>query len=456
MIVGRRVLQTSTTADQADAFWEKARSWLQPAIDAGIFYKNESRRILALAEGMDVRWSNVPKHLRQAAEREADLTEEKGERSKVYRAYTAHGRIKVKTAWDADSLRGDYADDLVFDECAYLHPDAWKKVGAPMLLDNDGNAYFISTPDRRNWFFELYNRGVSEHDLVKRGEMKPEDQRWMSWQFTSYDNPHLSPKALAELMRDMTEEDIKQEILAQFLENDGAVFRNVETCMTAPLKSDPADHVGHLIVGGVDWGKQKDYTVISMGCVTCGIEVDLDRFRQIGWSIQRDRVITKAKMWRPSVFLIEHNSIGGPNFEQLVEDYPQGNFMAFEMTPASKPQVIRALGLGLERTVFRFIPNAIATGELLAYESKTSRITGHTTYSAPEGGHDDTVVARMLMYRAGYGPQIMFSVADASEIIPATPAGVDAVLQELLSNPATRETALQLIRLQQETEGATT
>jgi hypothetical protein len=69
------------------------------------------------------------------------------------------GRIRAKTAWDADSLRGDYADFLVLDECALLAPNAWEEVGAPMLADNDGDAWFLSTPRRRNWFHGLY-RGL--------------------------------------------------------------------------------------------------------------------------------------------------------------------------------------------------------------------------------------------------------------------------------------------------------
>ncbi|NIV32808.1 MAG: terminase, partial [Anaerolineae bacterium] len=56
------------------------------------------------------------------------------------------GRIRTKTAWDADSLRGDYADLLILDEYATMDPSAWELVGAPMLLDNDGDAVFIGTP----------------------------------------------------------------------------------------------------------------------------------------------------------------------------------------------------------------------------------------------------------------------------------------------------------------------
>jgi predicted phage terminase large subunit-like protein len=170
------VLLSSTTQEQADAFWDKCKEWLRDAIAAGVIEKNESRRILLMP--------------------------------------STSGRIKVKTAWDADSLRGDYADFLVLDECALLAPDAWDKVGAPMLMDNDGDAWFISTPRRRdNWFFDLYQRAEAD------------GERWKAFHFTSYDNPHLSKSALDEIATDLTRDAVRQEILAEFLsETLGALF----------------------------------------------------------------------------------------------------------------------------------------------------------------------------------------------------------------------------------------
>jgi hypothetical protein len=48
MYAGRRVLLASTTQEQADSFWDKAKEWLGPMIEAGMVAKNEQRRILTL------------------------------------------------------------------------------------------------------------------------------------------------------------------------------------------------------------------------------------------------------------------------------------------------------------------------------------------------------------------------------------------------------------------------
>lgn len=344
---GRRVLLSSTTQEQADAFWEKINTWLRPLIDAKVIERNIQRRILTMPTG---------------------------------------GRIKVKTASDADTLRGDYADFLVLDECAYLDEDAWKKVGAPMLLDNDGDAWFISTPNRRNWFHKLYHQAVAD------------GTRWQAFHFTSYDNPHLSQSALAELTNDMTEEDIKQEILAQFLEGTGAVFRNITACTNAPVGTTPADHQGHEFVMGVDWARHHDATVISVVCTTCRAEVFLDRFTQVAWSLQRSRLRTAYDLWQPYTILAESNSIGGPNIEALLEeDIP---VTPFETTGVSKPPLIRRMARALERVEYQWLPDPVATGEFEAYEQKPSAGGNSTQYSAPSGLHDDCVISRSLALTA--------------------------------------------------------
>jgi len=76
------------------------------------------------------------------------------------------------------------------------------------------------------------------------------------------------------------------------------------------------------------------------------------------------------------------------------------NVVKFLFTASSKPPLIENLALALERTEWQFQQDAVWTGELESYERKVSANTGRSSYSAPEGLHDDTVVARALMLRA--------------------------------------------------------
>ena len=195
MLSGRRVLEAAPVVDQTEAFWTSCKKYSAPLIQAKVIVKNETERRLEMA--------------------------------------STGGRIRCKTAFDADGLRGDYADLLILDEYSLMKPDTWDEVGAPMLLDNDGDAVFIFTPKRKNHAHSLYARALGD-----------DSGRWQAWHFTSFDNPYLSRPALDEITADMTADAYRQEIMAEFLENEGAVFRNIQACMTAEA-STPEAHQGH-------------------------------------------------------------------------------------------------------------------------------------------------------------------------------------------------------------------
>lgn len=344
---GGRVLYGAPVAAQTDVFWETINERLYPLIKGGFIYRNKTERYVEWMTGRS-------------------------------------GRIKAKTAYDADTWRGDWGDLLIFDEYAFTNPDAWEVVGAPMLLDNGGEAWFISTPNRKNHFFALYQRGVQGEGI------------WQSFHFTSYDNPHLDRGALEQITNDMTEDMIRQEILAQFLDNAGAVFRNIDNAHKAP-DTVPDAHKDHYLVAGIDWGKKQDYTVLSIGCVDCAAEVHLTRFNKIDYIYQRDRISSAWREWGVQYGLAETNSIGEPNLEQLQESgLPVEGFAT---TATSKPRLIENLGLVLEKEDLQFLNDPIARAEMEAYEVKISP-TGRPQYNAPPGVHDDTVIARALMAHA--------------------------------------------------------
>jgi len=342
---GRRVVFASTTQDQVDTFWELARAWLDPMVKARLIYKNESKRL------MEIRHNG--------------------------------GRLKAKTAWNADTMRGDYGDFIVLDEYAQMAPDVWDYVVAPMMADTDGDTWFISTPVLRNHFFQLYQKATGD-----------DTTRWAAFHATTHDNPYLSPEAVADLTSDMGDEAYRQEILAEFLEGAGAVFRNVEACLTAP-PGDPDKLYRHRIVGGLDWGKQRDYTALSIFDTTAMCELHLDRFNQIDYHYQYQRIAALCDEWHVDALFVELNSIGQPNFEALQRaGLP---VYGFETTSASKPPLIESLALAFEREEARWLDIPYATGELLAYERKVT-VTGRSQYSAPDGLHDDTVIARALAW----------------------------------------------------------
>lgn len=184
---GYRPLYAAPSSDQLDTWWYEVKRALTEPIVAGVYKKNETEHT-------------------------------------IERVGTKN-RMKGKTAWDANMLRGDYADYLVLDEFQLMNEAAWEIVGAPMLLDNNGDAMFIYTP------FSLHSKSITKArdplyaaKLFKKAE-EDNSGRWGAFHFKSHDNPHISTEALNEIASDMSTLSYRQEILAEDIdEAPGALW----------------------------------------------------------------------------------------------------------------------------------------------------------------------------------------------------------------------------------------
>lgn len=307
------------------------------------------------------------------------------------------GTVFFRSLDDPNNARGLTANGIVIDECADVKPEAWYEVLRPMLIDTNGWSWGIGTPKGRNWFFQEHVNARNRQDS-------------MAWQVPTvgceivdgglfrqphaYENPEIPFSEIENLWHTMPERTFRQEILAEFIEGQGTVFRNLLACTQAKTTT-PDQHRYHQLVAGIDWGKQSDFTAISVGCVNCRCEVDRDRFHQIDYAFQRQRLQQKIERWQVGQVLAERNSIGDPNLELLQrEGLP---VRSFQTTASTKPPLIENLALTLERAEWQFQPDPVWTGELEAYERTVSTHTGRSSYNAPSGMHDDTVIARALM-----------------------------------------------------------
>lgn len=322
---------------------------------------------------------------RDVVERLEPVTLRKSEQDRRLELVTG-GTIDFWSLDNPDSIRGKHYKLVIMDEFAMVSGgmDVWHNIIRPTLIDLIGRALFLSTPRGRNAFYELYQLGLTDV------------QDWSSHHYTSYDNPYLDAGELDAMRYTMTESAWRQEIMAEFLEGEGSVFRNLDTVIVAET-NEPYYHRDHTIVFGADWGKQDDYTAISLGCVDCGREVAIDRFNQIDYALQRQRIMAITTRWGTSGGLVETNSIGEPVLEQLIRDGLRVS--GFATTNQSKLTLIEDMALDLELGRVQLIKNAVWRSELEAYERQRTK-TGLWTYNAPAGLHDDTVVARALMLRA--------------------------------------------------------
>ena len=113
-------------------------------------------------------------------------------------------KITLKGSDRPDTLRGYSIKHLVLDEFAFHKEGVFDTILRPALADRKGTALFISTPEGRNSFYDVYMNG----EAGKKG--------WKSWHLTSHDNPLLDPEELEAAKETMAGWQYRQEFEASF------------------------------------------------------------------------------------------------------------------------------------------------------------------------------------------------------------------------------------------------
>lgn len=312
------------------------------------------------------------------------------------------GEIWFRTADNPSSLAGEGIRGAVVDEFTLMSEVVWSEYLHATLLDWDGWVAFGGVPKGNNWAARLWREAATT-------------EGWLQIQATTYENPYIPAYAIDNVKEVTPQQLFEQEYLARIVANEGAVFRNYDRCMSSESR-DHKQHHGHRIVMGLDFGKQNDFTSISVGCADCKKELLIDRFNEIDYTFQRGRIEAFADRWKVTGLLPERNSMGEPIIEELARSglpilYGEDGKMGFNTSASTKPQLIENLSLTFERQEWEFIDDPIWNNELASYERRVSPVTGRSVYGAPEGMHDDTVMARALMVKAATQPPplIMFA-----------------------------------------------
>lgn len=186
-------------------------------------------------------------------------------------------QIHAKSAAHPESLVGEGLHGALMVEAAKIKQKVWTKFIRPTLNDFTGWCDFTSTPEGKNWFYELWQAGQD-----------PNNEAWSSIRAPAWQNPHVYPRGampealdavrarlkarlpvnqdyireldragliidpeIVQLMIDLTEEMFNQEIGADFSDFVGHVFKDF----------DEEEHVGDFeynpewqTFGAVDYG----------------------------------------------------------------------------------------------------------------------------------------------------------------------------------------------------------
>jgi hypothetical protein len=302
--------------------------------------------------------------------------------------YSGNGsRIEFHSAHVPDRLRGAGLNLVVIDEAADVSEYTWNMVIKPMLLDAHGEAFILGTPrGAGNWLHRLYLLGQdSEHARTYRSIRLPTTR-----------NPRITREELDEFRADMSEEEFKQEFEAEFVESAGAVFTKIGDAIDGDVLT--RGRAGELYVTGIDLGEHQDFTVLcSVGCRSERLE-GFARFNRIGWHAQVARIKEYLERFHGPC-IVDNTGVGDPIFSDI-QRFHNSFTEPFRFSAAIKEEIVRGLALGIESKELKLARVPQLIDELKAFsriESKRA-FAAYTKYGAPQGLHDDCVIALALAW----------------------------------------------------------
>ncbi len=283
--------------------------------------------------------------------------------------------IYLYGADNPNTLRGPNPIGVVIDEYSEQKEEVWSHVVAPIIYMKGGWVMFCFTPKGQNhsWKLWLQNKDNPEWEVSYLPASK---------------SGLLSPQELENIKKSLPQAAYEQEFECVFLEGEGTVFRKVKEA----IKNEPTDfNAPHIF--GLDLGKKIDFTVL-IGINRWTNHVDfMDRFNIVDWDLSRERIVADLRKFPISPVVVEANSIGDPYIENLRKaGIP---VIPFITSAPSKKDIINKLSIYIENKYITLQNFPVLIDELEAFNYEITK-NGNIKYGAPEGFHDDTVMALAL------------------------------------------------------------
>lgn len=158
--------------------------------------------------------------------------------------------VHAKSAKHPETLVGEGLRGLVLSEAAKMKRSVWEKFLRATLADYKGWLYAGSTPEGKNWFYEMWQRGQD-----------PLQTEYWSLRAPAWINPYVYPAGrhdpeIISLQNGISAELFNQEIAALFTEYVGRVFKEFDE--EVHVTRDPwvysQEQVERHYFGAVDYG----------------------------------------------------------------------------------------------------------------------------------------------------------------------------------------------------------
>lgn len=287
--------------------------------------------------------------------------------------------IFFRSAERYDNIRGFTVDYAVLDEAAFMKAEAWREAIRPTLAVRGKKVLFLSTPKGKNWFYDLFQLGLSE-----------DNENYKSYKGSSFETPYIDSDEIDDARKTLPENVFKQEYLAEFIEGGGEVFSGLEEVSFHQWPKAKGQ-----VYCGIDLAKQEDWTVATF-IDKEGQIIDIWRERQRDWGWMIQELLTKIKEHN-AIVTIEVNSIGDVIFDSIKREWR--NTEPFVTSSKSKQEIVEGLILDFNNREVKIPHRDIYTplwDELSYFTYDYNPKTRSIRYGHPNGLHDDCVMSLCL------------------------------------------------------------
>ena len=303
--------------------------------------------------------------------------------------------IQRKTADDPRSLQGERVTLAVVDEAQDMPDEAWQNM-MPALADSGGRLIAIGITRGKGRFRSYWERGMTGADPTFYAASVPTSANPIMFDVARREG-YESVEAYIDqvLAADLTDTERMQQYYAQWVEEDGQVFRNLDSVFTGNL--DPKDSevvTAGAYIMGLDVAKQHDYTTAYVLDRKTMRVVATDRFNGLDWLSLGSRVASLYKRYRCAFIHMDTTGVGDPARDILAREGCL--VIPFIFTNQSKAALINTLVREVEQK-YVILPrdDTVLRREMELFEA-TVMPGGLVKYSAPPGYFDDCVIALAL------------------------------------------------------------
>lgn len=300
----------------------------------------------------------------------------KGGKSDIEIRFKNKSIILFRSAKSGDSLRGEGINYMILDEAAFISETTYEQILQPMLLTSGKKLFIITTPKGKNWIFKKWNEWQHINDCKVF--------RW-----SSYDSPFSPKHKLEKTKASLNPKIFAQEYMAEFIDSS-SVFNNISELMFLDELNAPETNKKYW--AGIDIGLINDASVLSIIDEDNNI-VKLYIFNGVEAPDLMNQIININNLWKFQKVAIENNNQGLVIYQDLKRR--MNNIIEFNTNSKTKGEIINKMIHLFNTKEIQLVNDEILRSELESFIFSQNG-TGHMTFAADSGAHDDTVMATAI------------------------------------------------------------